>query len=548
MEQKMDLLVSFDTTGSMYPVLSQVRMEVEQFVRQMFAEFKDLRLGIIVHGDYCDKDNPYTILVRDFTRNENELCNFVRNAEKTFGGDADECYELVLNTAYKQLNWRPDAIKLMIMIGDAAPHGVSYRDNVDNLDWKDEAHILGYKGVKVFAVHALSYYRQSSKFFYKHVAQETGGVYLTLDQFNEVIDLIKATAYQQGGVEKLNEFITIIKDSGKMTHSMNVNFRRLQGEEVEDEECRHYKSYFDKVRHSTRGRTTDEDVRLKDIGDLVPVLPGRFQIMTVDENCDIKGFVTKNGIEFKKGRGFYELSKAETVQQYKEVIMQDRETGEMFTGAQVREKLGLQPQSEKGGVNERLHKADAEMFRVFVQSTSVNRKLIAGTTFLYEISDLEDVGTKVDEIKSDTKVKKSTSSVKKESTSDKKVSTSTKKKSTDKKEDKSKVDGVTFTELKGMEAVASSIVTTDEKIPRKTKAEKLAEESAKKKATERKEKVAYEKKVNESTERINKFMENVSDGLTRYSKSTNQKNTRYLVNNLSKLRAEIDKFMEIIDK
>ena len=34
--------------------------------------------------------------------------------------------------------------------------------------------------------------------------------------------------------------------------------------------------------------------------------------MTVDENCDIKGFVTKNGIEFKKGRGFYELTKAHT--------------------------------------------------------------------------------------------------------------------------------------------------------------------------------------------------------------------------------------------
>ena len=74
--------------------------------------------------------------------------------------------------------------------------------------------------------------------------------------------------------------------------------------------------------------------------------------MTVDSNTAIKAFVESNGIEFKTGRGFYELSKAETVQQYKEVIIQDRETGEMFTGTQVREELGLSPQSEKGGVKE----------------------------------------------------------------------------------------------------------------------------------------------------------------------------------------------------
>lgn len=47
---------------------------------------------------------------------------------------------------------------------------------------------------------------------------------------------------------------------------------------------------------------------------------------------------------------------------------------------------------------------------MFVQSTSVNRKLIAGTTFLYEMSDLEDTGTvieeestKTEEIKEETK-------------------------------------------------------------------------------------------------------------------------------------------------
>lgn len=395
MKKKMDVVVSFDTTGSMYPCLTQVRREVEKFIGGMFREFEELRIGIIAHGDYCDKDDPYTIIYRELSRDAVGLSKFVREVEQTYGGDADECYELVLNLAHSdKMGWREDADKIFIMIGDASPHSPSYSDNKDRLDWREEAEELAKCGIKVFAVHALAGLRSSSRGFYKRVAENTLGVYLTLDQFSDIIDLIKATVYQQSGEEKLSEFITIIKDSGKLTRSMDRNIKRLKGEKVEDEDDYAYFRHSSRVTRTHKG--TDE-VTLKEMGGLVPVVPGRFQVMTVDENCDIKGFVTKNGIEFKKGRGFYELTKAETVQQYKEVIMQDRETGEMFNGSQVREKLHLQPQSEKGGVNERLHAADAKEFRIFVQSTSVNRKLIAGTTFLYEIPDMEDTGTTVED-------------------------------------------------------------------------------------------------------------------------------------------------------
>lgn len=394
--EKFDLVVQFDTTGSMYPVLAQVRNVVRDFVRDMFKEFTDLRIGIIAHGDYCDKDDPYTIIYKELSRDVDAITDFVQNVKSTYGGDADECYELALHLCGSDdLGWREDANKILVVIGDASPHAPSYRDNVDNLDWRVEADNLARKGVKIFAVHALAGFRSSSRGFYKTIAEKTLGVYLTLDMFSEIIDLIKATVCQQDGMEKLNDFVTIIRDSGKLTSSMDRNIRRLRGEKVEDE-YESYGGYCGSSRRSSR-RSSSGEVTLKEMDGLVPVVPGRFQVMHVDENCDIKGFVTKNGITFKKGRGFYELSKAETVQQYKEVIMQDLETGEMFNGSQVREKLGLQPQSEKGGVNERLRAAAAKDFRVFVQSTSVNRKLIKGTTFLYEVDDLIDEGTVIEE-------------------------------------------------------------------------------------------------------------------------------------------------------
>ena len=520
----MDLLVSFDTTGSMYPVLSQVRREVEQFIKDMFAEFADLRLGIIAHGDYCDKDNPYTIRFMDFTRDEDRLCKFVKETAQTYGGDADECCELVLNVAHTQASWRSDADRIMIMIGDASPHSPSYRDNKDNLDWKAEADRLAMNGIKVFAVHALAGWRSSSRGFYKTVAEKTLGIYLTLDQFNEIVDLIKATVCQQSGEERLNEFVTIIRDNGRMTRSMENNIKRLRGEKVEDT----YDYYTERKKTRSSSGHSDDAVVIKDMDELTPVIPGRFQVMTVDENCDIKGFVTANGIEFKKGRGFYELTKAETVQQYKEIIMQDKETGEMFNGSQVREKLGLQPQTLKGGVHEKLYAKDAKEFRIFIQSTSVNRKLIAGTTFLYEIADLEDAGTEIKEEKAPAEkkapVEKKETKKEKKAPVEKKGNAAKKKTSADKK----KADTV----KKERVAVKKKTDTHEERTVTVIEKKKAAELAAKM----------------HSLKRLGTAMDKVKDGAERYQHSQNKKNTEFLRNNLKKTIETAQKLLDALEK
>lgn len=538
---KIDLVVSFDTTGSMYPVLSQVRTEVEKFVHTMFSEFSDLRLGIIAHGDYCDKDDPYTIRVMDLTRDENKLCKFVKETQKTYGGDADECYELVLNTARTVINWRDEAQHVLVLIGDASPHGVRYPQNTDHLDWEEEAKKLGKDDVKIFSVHALSYYRSSSKGFYKSIAELSGGVYLTLDQFNEIVELIKATCYQQGGEEKLNEYISIIRDNGKLTNSMDRNFRRLKGEKVEETEYSYGRT---STRKHTSRKTSDESVTIKEMAELEPVMPGRFQVMTVDENCDIKGFVTKNGIEFKKGRGFYELTKVETVQQYKEIIMQDKETGEMFVGSQVREKLGLQPQTEKGGVNEKLYAKDAKEFRIFVQSTSVNRKLIAGTTFLYEISDIEDTGTEIKEApvvtKKDTRDELTKHILSGEDTlsrlAEAVLHIENKKRSTKSVESKSKAAKVKTDkpEAKAVEPKFLDVTAKGITKPAVDESKKYSKQDTKSKFNDK------------ALKAFTTSSARVLEGAERFAKSQNKKNTEYLVNNLKKSIETAQKMLDSI--
>ena len=59
-----DLLISFDTTGSMYPCLALVQRVVAALVVRWSKKYTNLRVAIIVHGDYCDGKD--TIHEHDF--------------------------------------------------------------------------------------------------------------------------------------------------------------------------------------------------------------------------------------------------------------------------------------------------------------------------------------------------------------------------------------------------------------------------------------------------------------------------------------------------
>lgn len=54
-----DLVLSFDTTGSMYSYLDTLRKALAALVRDLTAKAArhgvTLRIGVIAHGDYCDK-------------------------------------------------------------------------------------------------------------------------------------------------------------------------------------------------------------------------------------------------------------------------------------------------------------------------------------------------------------------------------------------------------------------------------------------------------------------------------------------------------------
>lgn len=95
---------------------------------------------------------------------------------------------------------------------------------------------------------------------------------------------------------------------------------------------------------------------------------------------EIRPFVEKNlRSSMTLGGAFYQLTKPEPkVQPQKQIILRDKLTGKLYGGRDTRSLLGL---PSNGDV--KLSPGDQGQYDVFVQSTSVNRKLIAGTDVVY---------------------------------------------------------------------------------------------------------------------------------------------------------------------
>lgn len=361
-----DLVISHDTTGSMYPCLTQVRNRVTELVTRLFDNIPDLRIGIIAHGDYCDAGRTYVTKALQFSTNLDRIKDFVNMTGPTHGGDSPECYELVLNEA-RSFAWRADAKKVFMMIGDDLPHEPSYPQNVKRINWREELKLLKQMGIPVYAVHAMADCRRHSKSFYEAAAELTDGYYLTLDQFQNVPDLIMAVCYKQMGNDVLEQFETALKKENRFTRNHEDIIYTL----------------LKKKKPTTRKKAAKVS------------MAGRFQVMDVPVDSEIRSFVQSQGVEFEKGRGFYQLTKAETVQCYKEVVLVEKDTFDIYSGDDARDLVGLPPQTSKEAKTPdsklQYHSNKGtdifQKYFVFIQSTSVNRKLIGGTKFLYEVSD-----------------------------------------------------------------------------------------------------------------------------------------------------------------
>ena len=209
----LDMVIAFDTTGSMAAYIDAVRKEVADLVPLLFKDNENLRLGIVAFGDYCDMENAQTFgkayQCLQPTDNENDIIRFIRESQNTSGGDGDEFYELVIKKIVEETPWRADATKAILLISDAEPHplGYSYKDcGVGNqIDWRLEAKKAAEQKIKIDTVTI------TDAPWYKELSKMTNGISVPFESGEKTSHLVAAATMARGSMKSRMMFDKMAK-------------------------------------------------------------------------------------------------------------------------------------------------------------------------------------------------------------------------------------------------------------------------------------------------------------------------------------------------
>jgi len=130
--EQLDVMFVLDVTGSMQPYINQARDEINGIATDLkaYGDYApgDLRFGLIVFRDHPPQDKTMLAQTYGFTSDINSLRTHLTSLQATGGGDGPEAQEDALEHALFA-GWRADAAKIVNLITDSPPHGVSPKSN-----------------------------------------------------------------------------------------------------------------------------------------------------------------------------------------------------------------------------------------------------------------------------------------------------------------------------------------------------------------------------------------------------------------------------------
>ena len=168
-----DIAVMVDATGSMSDEIDFLKIELENVLRNTFAQYPDLDLhaGSVF---YRDKTDEYTVRHIDFQTDLVKVLNFIKLQRAAAGGDVPEAVDLALGSALDSLHWSPSArSRILFIVTDAPPHDES-KEKIFQLIQKAAA-----KGVRIVPVICTGADR-STEFIMRSMALATDGTYVFL--------------------------------------------------------------------------------------------------------------------------------------------------------------------------------------------------------------------------------------------------------------------------------------------------------------------------------------------------------------------------------
>ncbi|MBW2981136.1 VWA domain-containing protein [Candidatus Woesearchaeota archaeon] len=220
---RIDVVFVIDSTGSMADEIRSVKTHIVKIVKEVQNgnPRPDIRVGLVTYRDH--KPEEYEYLYRRFslTRDIDEALRNIERIRASGGGDYPEAVADGLHAALHNMNWDPNAKKIVFLIGDAAPHGVgaqdySFKQGCPNgHHFKDEIKTAKEEGIKIYTISGSGMDPIGIE-IWKDIAEMTGGEYQRLKYERQDVDQY----YREEGVDEV--WATAAKQDADYDRSTNT--------------------------------------------------------------------------------------------------------------------------------------------------------------------------------------------------------------------------------------------------------------------------------------------------------------------------------------
>jgi hypothetical protein len=126
----LDVAIVIDATGSMQNVIDELKQRLGTLTATMQRLVPTARVGAVAFRDRADdkvataprKSEDFVVRWTDLTFSSKKVQGFLSGIVAEGGGDWEEAVRAGLETAVKQLKWRQDAKKVILLVGSSPPH------------------------------------------------------------------------------------------------------------------------------------------------------------------------------------------------------------------------------------------------------------------------------------------------------------------------------------------------------------------------------------------------------------------------------------------
>ncbi|SPO22595.1 uncharacterized protein UTRI_01273 [Ustilago trichophora] len=215
----MDLVFIMDATGSMGSYINSATKNIETICENIIHSEQlsgpgALRIGLIAYRDHPPQDHTYVVKNFGFHTEVEKVKENLKSLYASGGGDGPEAVTAAMKAAL-DLDWRPHATKLAVLIADAPPHGIGeYGDGFhdgspDGEDPLRLARQYAKAGIPLFMIAcepALSGYQHAADFF-QGLVKITGAMLVPLTTASLLSHVILGIAGEAMDLERLHREI-----------------------------------------------------------------------------------------------------------------------------------------------------------------------------------------------------------------------------------------------------------------------------------------------------------------------------------------------------